>query len=314
MTLGADVKALLEHKYALALAGHLIPERLALETTNRCNAHCVMCARQGMTRPLGCMSEDDHIKLLERFGDWRNNIRSISHAGIGDPLMDPTIAQKIKAEKQYFPNAKVHLYSNGSLADGPVCDQLLASGLDSLSFSINAFYKDTYESIMGLKYEKTLCHILACIDKRNQSGRSMAINVSMIPQPGLRENEIADFQAFWKLRADQVCLPVLVSWGNYHEAADEGHDYGLAPCQYLWDVFLLDYNGVVKLCCEDFNTRHPVGNIYHERAQTLFNSSVMNKLRKRHLDGDFSFELCRGCSESGHAALVYWENKAKKQP
>jgi len=92
-----------------------LPTQLAIETVRACNARCIMCPSTNMSRPHGVMNADTHKTIIDKVYAWGAPITLITHAGLGEPLLDSNLENKIIYEKYRFPSAQVVVYTNGSL-------------------------------------------------------------------------------------------------------------------------------------------------------------------------------------------------------
>lgn len=282
----------------------LTPSRLALETTTGCSANCIMCPHANLTRPRGIMSMEIHANVLQRLEKLRGAFRMISHAGMGDPLTDATLSAKIRKEKEFFPAAKVAVYTNGALLDERVAQSLIDARLDVLSLSVNAYEKESYEAIMGLSYERTLENIDRFLERNRAAEHSVTVNVSLIPLPRHSNAEIGQFEEFWKQQVASVVIPPFISWGGAFPYPPPPARW---PCLYLWDVLMVDWTGKIKLCCEDYDSRYGLGDIMHHDVVSVFNSKWLMALRERQVEGVFDIPpLCRSCIETGECARQYW--------
>jgi len=73
---------------------------------------------------------------------------------------------------------------------------------------------------------------------------------------------------------------------------------------------MVDNDGMVKMCCEDYDTRFPLGNLLENGPDEIFNSYRVQEQRCRQLAGDFSYpEICRHCVETFDVAKEYWHNE-----
>lgn len=304
-----NLTELFDEMYQQAERRILIPSTLALETTNICNASCVMCPRHSMTRTQGIMDMESHKKIIDRFDVWRESIRTVSHAGIGEPLIDKELPNKIKYEKTFFKHAAVNVYTNGSLMGGDSVRALRDAGTDLISISLNAYYEDSYEKIMKLPMKRTLENIFCAMEIL--SGSATRIMVSLIPQNILKADEVSRFLDFWSGYGIQTNIPPLISWGGNVNLGEKecrlpGKQF---PCFYLWEVILIDWQGKCRVCCEDFDSAWSPGNIFDKTPDVLFNSDYMNHFRRMHIKGNFTFcPLCTNCVESGEPAELYWRS------
>lgn len=283
-----------------------LPRQLAIETSAFCNAKCIMCPTQKMSRPKGFMSLELHRLVVDEVADWKAPISIISHAGLGEPLLDNRLFEKIQYEKKVLKGARITVYTNGSLLDEKRSQMLLEAGVDELSFSLNAFKKETYEAVMKLAYERTVTNIHKFLEINKAAGSPVKVHVSLIPTDLHTHVEIDQFCEYWMKRVNSVVIPPFISWGGFFEQHQEKKQW---PCRYLWEVFQVDWDGTVKMCCEDFDSRYPIGNIGERKPMEIFNSSRMQKQRLDQVKGNFDWpEICRNCIESHEVARDFWKS------
>lgn len=305
--------SLADHKNRSSLKGdeRLFPTQLAIEPVRACNARCVMCPSMTMRRPGGVMPPEKHKLILNKIKDWGAPISLITHAGMGEPLLDPRFEDKVRLNKKIFPSAQVIMYSNGALLHRKRAEALIESGLDTFSFSVNAFSRDTYSKIMKLDRDTTYTNIETLLGLRASLGqKTPQIHISLIHTEHISEEEITTFKRYWADRADSIILPPRINWGGDMPFIQSILEDRL-PCSFLWSVFMVDWDGTVKRCCEDYDSRFPMGNIWEQDPDIIFNSPMVMANRMRQLAGDFSVpKMCRACVETLPAtAAPFWESK-----
>jgi radical SAM protein with 4Fe4S-binding SPASM domain len=283
----------------------ILPRQLAIETINRCNAACIMCPYPTLQRQKGVMSAEVHKMIVDKVKAWGAPISSISHAGMGEPLIDRTIHEKVVYEKSVFPDAKVAVFSNASALESKRAQQLFDARLDVYSVSLNAFSKGVYEKVMKLPFERTLDNLHRFMEMNQERGKPIQFNVSLVPTEEHSDDEIAKFREYWTPLAHNVIVPPRISWGNYQDLGLRKKQY---PCRYVWDVLLVDWDGTVAMCCEDYETKFPLGNLTEKSPQEIWNSKMFQDQRRRQVDGDFGVpSICVNCIESHEGARDYWK-------
>ncbi len=291
----------------LRSGARVLPTQLALETVCGCNARCVMCPSQGMRRPKGMLTLATHHLMADRVAESGAAIEIISHAGMGEPLRDKTLPEKVAYEKLRFPAASVMVFTNGSLLDAEMGRRLLDSGVDVVSVSINAFRPETYTATMGLSRERTYANVEAFRDLlASTSGPRPRLNVSLVRTELCGEDEVGEFVRHWTPLADAVVLPPTIAWGS---GPALGGGVPRFPCLYLWKVLMVDFDGTVKPCCEDYESSVPFGNILQQDPVDVFNCETARRMRLAQLAGDFSRPgICSGCVETLEPAREWWES------
>lgn len=178
------------------------PRMLTIETTSRCNLRCVMC-HHGL-RPADPAYEHFPEALTDRL---RGVIRLASYVqlhGLGEPLLNSAFWNMLELTHE---NQYVQINSNGLLLDGSTADRLLATGLDEVSFSLDAATPETYRKIRGADFTRTIANIRGLLARRDNLGRRdprVSLNMTL-----MREN-IAETVRFVELArelgVDQVQL------------------------------------------------------------------------------------------------------------
>ena len=92
-----------------------------------------------------------------------------------------------------------------------------------------------------------------------------------------------------------------VSVGNQPEVKD----FSKTKCFYTAYQMLIDWNGDVFLCPQDWQRRQSMGNIMQNEIFEIWNGPVLSKYRRRLLNGDRSLNPCNQCNADG---MVYGEN------
>lgn len=251
------------------------------------------------------MSSQSHLIILEKIKKWNAPISTISHAGLGEPLLDKNLAQKISTEKKYFPDADITVFTNGTMLDEVKAGELFSAGVNQISVSINAATQESYVKVVGqFSYNMVVENILKTIKIKNLSFPKAKIHVSLVPTEFHRDDETAKFLAFWSGKADQVIIPPWINWGGHFSTKSCGAKW---PCRYIWNVFMIDWDGKVKMCCEDYDTKYPIGDILQEEPNHIFNSPLIQKQRADQAGNHFDKpEICSNCIETQDTAKQYW--------
>ena len=283
----------------------IYPRQLAIETVNHCNAECVMCPYPNMNRHKGTMSEEIHKLIIDKVSAWNAPIEIISHAGMGEPLLDTNIEQKIIYEKQVFPKAMVAVYSNVSALNEKRAGQILDSGVDVLSVSLNGYSKEVYEAVMNLSFERTQQNLDLFIKMNNERGHPIEINVSLVPTQHHDKSEVENFCRYWEGKVDAVVVPPYIGWGGFFDLGIKKKQY---PCRYIFEVLQIDWDGTVVMCCEDFESQYPLGNLTKQDPNEIFNSPKIQEQRRQMVGGNFSHPpICLDCIESHGVAREFWK-------
>src|SRR3989338_8118900 len=134
------------------------------EVTNMCNARCIMCPREKMTRPQGIMDMGLYMRVLDEAHSMGATVVSLEN--YGETFMDPLFFER--AAYARGKGMDVYTISNGSLMNKKLADRAIFF-LDKIRFSVYGTTKDVYESIhLGLKYDLVISNIEYLIEERNR--------------------------------------------------------------------------------------------------------------------------------------------------
>jgi sulfatase maturation enzyme AslB (radical SAM superfamily) len=267
------------------------PAVVRIETTNACNARCVICPHQRMNRPVGRMDDALFGRIIDQCAAQR--CREVHLHNFGEPLLDKRLEERVRYAKQKG-IAKVKIFSNGSLLTPERARGLIEAGLDEIKISFDGATREEFENIRRpLKFDRVVNNVEQLVKIRNELGSPMKIGVACCSTTD-RE---ATMQALSKLVDD-------FSFGKVHNWASEGEPASRStirkPCSRLWRTFTILAGGEIALCCLDYDGQHLLGRL--DPATTIreiFDSPPYREARRRHREArQAEIGLCAGCSKS----------------
>lgn len=286
------------------------PVELALEITNHCNADCVMCPRQKMTRPKGFMSMALFKKIVDETRPYTEFI--FLHLA-GEPLLHPSLLEMIEYCGKI--GLKCGLSTNAICLDEEQARGLVESSLDVLVLSFDGVSKETYEKIRRqANFEKTLANIERFLQLKAGKKKSPYTMIQLIYQ---KENfsEAREFYFKWKkstvdivrvkpylnypgLDEFQGKIPLRTDRDAVVQAGKKKRQEKNQPCVLLWRQLAIYWDGTVVGCCMDFLSGAVIGDVNKESLSDIWNGAAMQALRKIHAQGkQMDFPLCRECTQ-----------------
>jgi radical SAM protein with 4Fe4S-binding SPASM domain len=280
------------------------PEIVHIENTNACNANCIICSREKLTRPIGVMDFGLFKKIIDECSKYKNLIREIHLHGFGEPLLDKLIFDKVKYAKGKGIK-KTYFVTTASLLSSEVTKKIISSGLDRIKFSLYGVTKETYEKIhRGLKYEEVEGNIrnFFYIRKKMNSKKPTVI-IQFVPQENNR-NENAIFFNRWKefidaRIGDRVEEFYLHNWVY-------GRDYNrinlatsnAKSCAIPFHIIQILWDGDVVPCVFDFDGKMPMGEVRTRNIKEIWNGLNYDLLRNYHRQKRFDkLSLCAMCDQ-----------------
>lgn len=288
------------------------PPSIKTETSNRCNYKCSFCSLRTRETPGKTDMPWESLK----------HVMDITHAAgvkewgcfyLGEATMAPDLLlQEIKYAKAIgFPY--VFLTTNGSLLTAQLIRDMMAAGLDSLKFSINAKDNVQFEEVMGVKaknYEKALANLALARAIRWEGGYGTRIYASYIQFDGKQAEEMAALLAEYVIPfADEVYALPLYSMGLRAEEIKEATGYApthgnmgrvdpatglpMRPGIPCWSVFKEAHvrinpdNGhpILAACCFGSDSRFDICDLMeYDNFMDAWNHPKLQDIRRAHLE------------------------------
>lgn len=277
-----------------------------IETTNICNAACVMCPREKMDRLEGVMD----MALFKKIVDESKALgaTNVFLGGFGEPLTDPLLAERVRHIKRQ--GMFCNFISNGSLWNKEIVREFIEAELDEVRFSFYGQDKQAYEVVhRGLNYDITHRNIHNLIETRNALGRKdPAILVCFLVLDNNRE-QVESFRKEWEGIADHIEIWMPHNFGNGRNYRDRSEPRKKESCgRPRRGALQFQYDGTLVPCCYDYGGNMVLGDIRERSIPEILRGEEYEALRQAHESGDFSTHpYCDRCDQLlEHAdALVY---------
>jgi len=260
--------------------------QLQIETIAACNAKCVFCTYPTMKRQRGRMSTELYTKILNDAQDIPF-IDRISLQGLGEPLMDKDIVQRVYQARQAFPEADISIYTNGSLLTPEMTSRLKGAGLSLLVVSLTGVNSAQRVAAMGLTdFERT-------VENAETASKMMPTKVKLVYSRDLVDpGHDVEFLNKWGSNA------MITYEGNW---AGESYKFRGAPhtkpCHRALDQIMVLWDGTLALCCFDGEGTVTYGNVGDTPLRQLWEHPERQRVKQLHQEGRRSeVPICRGCT------------------
>jgi MoaA/NifB/PqqE/SkfB family radical SAM enzyme len=273
------------------------PTRVNVELTNHCNQRCVLCPRQGFTRPLGFMDADLFARVAGECA--AHGTRMWLHF-LGEPLLHRGLVDLIRVAK----DAGVHevgLSTNGVSLHGRLADALLDSGLDRLECSMDADDPADYLAMRGRDhFARVTANVRAFLDRKRARGAERpitSIQLMRTPAVAARLRELVDAWRPHLGPRDFVMTIVPAGFAGTIDVPAAAGDTR-PPCRWLFTSLMLLQDGTVTMCGADWDAQAPLGNVRDATLADIWNGAELARRRRAHLDGRFGdAPICGACDD-----------------
>jgi MoaA/NifB/PqqE/SkfB family radical SAM enzyme len=313
---------------------------LAIEITDKCNLKCRYCLKSINAGAKGGHIDFERLtkiladESLSKYGD-------IALGGLGEPTLYPQLLDAICLTRQYAPNAKISIATNGTLLNYKFGKQLVKSGLSEIAISINASSAEQYARINAANlYEKVTQNTKDFLKAVNEENATLKVVLRVLGGDINKESQIKTFRNYWKPHMGKnvsITVTPLSNRAGYinmnaieeqerlkrgerkveRQESDSGAmrkytSQNRYPCAALLNLHTISKDGEAKACCTapmGVTDNLSLGNTNQESLSHLYFGDKATKLRRQNLNCAI-YELipCNTCSYWRSFPNIWWRN------
>jgi MoaA/NifB/PqqE/SkfB family radical SAM enzyme len=282
-----------------------VPKEMLVGVTNRCNYKCIFCHHGNYDNKKGEIDTALLNRILNEAYDM--GVRRVGLYSSGESFLCKNLAIHIRNAKEAG-FEYIYLDTNGFLADNSRLRKVIAAGIDSIKFSINAGSNETYYLIHGINREegisaldRILRNLKDCYELKKELNSKLKIIVSYVVirqneeeveqlhrmvKPYINEFKIYPFVNEGKLENIECLLPLSINTVRPR-----------MPCEQIFNRINVTYNGCLSACCSDFNMDLLLADLKTTPLKDAWNSKNAVKIREAHLWKNLDGLLCNCCAK-----------------
>lgn len=284
------------------------PSHVIIDATELCNLSCTHCPHPAFKRSSHyggrSLSVEMCAKAIGEVADaGRGHVQYVRFASDGEPLLHRSIFTML-ADAVRRSGTFVSLTTNGTLLTESRIEALLATGVNLVDVSIDAWSAETYAKIrVRGDLAVTRANVMRLINRARETGAGLRVAVSFIEQPG-NAHETGDFQRFWTdAGAHSVAIRRLHSAsgaviGVAEVMRGKAAQQPRRPCVYPWDRVVVTPRATLAFCPSDWTGGSSLVDYHTTTIAELWRSQGYAALRTAHLTGDYSHHaFCGQCPD-----------------
>jgi radical SAM protein with 4Fe4S-binding SPASM domain len=239
-----------------------------------CSRRCAFCPRvdealwPNLDEELDINFFENLLKQLKEL----NYTGRLAFSGFSEPFMHSKLNEIIKKTKEYIPNVRSEIITNGDYLKYENTKSIFENGLDYMFVSLYTNQR-THDYLENLKRELKLNDEQFRIRPRNL-GKKMNFGLEINNRAGS-----VDYTRFG-LKNEKI-LPLK------------------RGCNYPMYTLFVDYNGDCLICPDDWKKKKVVGNLNKEKIIDVWEKKIFHEIRKSLLKGDRTGDPCNECDVDG---------------
>jgi MoaA/NifB/PqqE/SkfB family radical SAM enzyme len=271
---------------------------LQLAVTNVCNARCSFCAYRIVAdtdRPTGVMKMETFKKAVDELSASGGTSIDLTPT-VGDPLLDPTLIEKIIYCREKSGVTNITLTTNAiAMYRRDMFKQLIDAGANYIAISLPGLDAETYKQVYGIdRYPDVIKGISALLEYNQKCGEPARVVLRFRnpekPSVLIRSQDFV--RHIHPFLSDKVTCNFTVDYDNWGGAIGEQDMFGImklrkvparlnVPCANLFN-FMVRYDGTVRLCgCRLKDVEDDslvVGNIFQNSLEELGRSPKVHDI------------------------------------
>jgi radical SAM protein with 4Fe4S-binding SPASM domain len=233
-------------------------------------------------------------RIIDELGASADDAR-LSNAGVGDPLLSDNLLPIIERARK----AGLAVHVETDLIRGDVAG-LARSDADVVTLHVPALTPQTYAMVMGAESHAVVIeNVHTFVRERARRGRGVPI---LVPTFIKCRDNLGEMEAWYDQWLRAVGTAVVAGPSDH---AGQIPDVAVAdmapprrrPCGRLWSRLVVQSDGHVVACEQDFRGRNPLGNVDEMTVGDIWRNRLA-ALRADHRAGDVTAHpLCGACRE-----------------
>lgn len=270
-------------------------------TMGLCNASCIHC-------PTG-KAETAHVprtpmpmslfeRIIDEIAETGRTIRGQMSFGLfGDGLLDPFVVERARMVRQKLPQVWLSINTNGA-AYNPGRHRRLKDYASIMAVHIESLKPDVYNRLMApLQLKNVLPKIEQILEDFPKQ-----VDIS-IPTNRLNVDELPELKDYFSkrgalnVRSDPLSARCADDRALFEELALSSEP---GSCRSdILDDLIIDCDGTVLLCCNDFQRKEPVGNLTRDSLLAVLDGVRRKQIAETLDKGGWStMKTCSKCAYS----------------
>lgn len=299
------------------------PSLLIIEPSGVCNLRCPLCptgakfSKNGtQTRTRGQLSLENFKLVLDKYAE---HALICAFIGYGEPFINPELVSLVEYAKKK--KLYTQIVTNGHfIADIDIASKVVATGLDSIVFSVDGADQKAYEQY---RVRGDLERVKASISNMAKARYKMKVNnptieIRTILTPYTLPQREELYQMGKKLGADKVFFKTINLENRVHSDQETKNRFYLGgffsryidavslksrsriknECQYIWFSIGVASDGIAAPCGYMIGAPDimELGNELDDTTNPVWTNETTNNFRKQILSHKKQIEECRNCT------------------
>lgn len=260
------------------------PYSLFVDVCNACNFKCKFCAIQYANKKLPfrkmCMDYDLFRKVIDDLKKFPEPLKMLRLAANGEPLLNKRLPEMIEYARGGV-TEWIEFVSNASLLTPELNRKLVSAGLDRIRISIEGIGEEQYYEMSGVKidWNKFVANIKDLYEHKGNCEIYIKTVDAAVDTEEKREKFFSTFGDICDKISIEHVIPIWTGYDEIYqdfdiETAEGLHGHAvkeLDVCPFPFYSFVINPDGEVTVCCNDWERKISMGNVTSESVYDIWN-------------------------------------------
>ena len=260
------------------------PYSLVVDVCNACNFKCKFCAIQYANKKLPfrkmCMDYDLFRKVIDDLRKFPEPLKMLRLAANGEPLLNKRLPEMIEYARGGV-TQWIEFVSNASLLTPELNRKLVSAGLDRIRISIEGIGEEQYYEMSGVKidWNKFVANIKDLYEHKGNCEIYIKTVDAAVDTEEKREKFFSTFGDICDKISIEHVIPIWTGYDEIYqdfdiETAEGLHGHAvkeLDVCPFPFYSFVINPDGEVTVCCNDWERKISMGNVTSESVYDIWN-------------------------------------------
>ena len=258
------------------------PVHILIESTSICNLKCTMCFQIDKSFSknksfMGIMPWGLFTSIVDQAAE--HNCRAITLGSRGEPTLHKRFGNMLHYIHQKGP-FDIKINTNATRLSEKLCHDILTSEVATLTLSIDASTKETYEAIRkGADFDKVLKNIIMFNDIRDKHYPNSCTSTRIAGVAVKETQKPEEMEKYWSNYVDQVTIRKEIErWDSYSNPSTNKNSI----CNLLYERIYVWHDGICNPCDFDYKSYLALGNANEKSISEIWQGDIYNDLRLKH--------------------------------
>ncbi len=286
------------------------PFSVEVDIASLCNLKCKFCYHSDREQVkasgvnFGIMDMQLYKKIIDDMKEFSQKPAKLKLFEFGEPLLNKNMPDMIRYAREKNVAGSIETVTNGILLNKTLNRELVKAGLSRLNISVESLSDEGYEKVTGVKIN--FARYVEIIKDFYENKENCFVYIKLIDSGDLTQKEKDFFYHTFGDICDEIFIEnavpiwngtianenIINSVGSYGQQIKYKY-----VCPFIFTRMIINYDGIVSLCCTDWKRQEVIGNAKIECLCDIWNGQRLRDIQIKHLrDERESIPLCKGCT------------------